>query len=89
MARRWDLGVLEYSMLATYSFTATIIIKERAYDTTILQFYVPVTADVPINNSIPLEGYDDLGNYYRLDPYQSLMGYIYDNATLKVSIIIP
>ena len=89
MARRWDLGVLEYSMLATYSFTATIIIKERSYDTTILQFYVPVTANVPINNSIPLEGYDGLGNFYRLDPYQSLMGYIYDNATLKVSIIIP
>jgi len=89
MGVRWDLGELQYSILATYSFNATIVVKERAYDTTILQFYVPVTANVPINNSIPLEGYDGLGNFYRLDPYQSLMGYIYDNATLKKSIIIP
>ena len=88
MGVRWDLGELQYSILATYSFNATIVVKERTYDTTILQFYVPVTANVPINNSIPLEGYDALGNYYRIELYKSYMGYIYDGATLKDSEII-
>lgn len=89
MARRWDLEVLEYSILATYSFDATIVVKERAYDTTILQFYIPVTADVTKYGTKPLRGWDDLGNYYEMDPYQSYMGYIYDGATLKDSVIIP
>src|SRR5690606_23917938 len=88
MGVRWDLGELQYSILATYSFNATIVVKERTYDTTILQLYVPVTANVAINNSIPLTGYDDLGNYYQIELYKSYMGYIYDGATLKDSEII-
>jgi hypothetical protein len=84
MLIRHDLNQLQYSILADYSFSATMVIKEQGSDTIILQFNVSVTANVPTSGSRPL----DSGPYV-IEPGKTYVGYIYDGLTLKDSKILP
>lgn len=77
---RRDLNRLEYSILAGYSFNATLVIKEQESGTTIYQFNVYVTADVPTS------GYKSLDSVpYPIEPSKTYITYLYDGPILKDS----
>ena len=74
---------IAYSITANYSFVATIVVKEQGSGTTILHFNVPVTANVPISDSMLL---DDPP--YPIEPDKVYVGYIYDGQILQGSKIL-
>lgn len=84
MLIRYDKNELEYSILAGYSFNATMVVKEQGSDTIVLQFNVSVTADVPASGSRPLNS-----GPYPIEPGKTYIGYIRDGLILKDSKILP